>query len=192
MLAFCGCTTMPTQNQPLDRFSAETGYRFANLGHDGNSDSLFVILTFSGGGTRASAFSYGVLEELARTEIVWEGRKLRLLDEVDVISSVSGGSITAAYYGLFGDRTFKDFPRRVLYRDLQGDLISMVLSPRNYRRLASPYFGKSDLFAEELDENAYDEKTFGDLMKRDRRPFIIINATDAASGTRFGDRKSVV
>jgi NTE family protein len=186
LVAVCGCKTMPTQNQPLARFSAKTGYRFANLAHDGNSDSLFVILTFSGGGTRASAFSYGVLEELARTEIEWEGGKRRLLDEVDVISSVSGGSITAAYYGLFGDRIFEDFRDRVLYRDLQGDLISKVLSPSNYRRLASPYFGKSHLLAEELDEHAYEGKTFGDLLKRNRRPFIILNATNAADGARFG------
>jgi len=49
-------------------------------------------------GTRAAALSYGVLEELARTEVVWEGQKRRLLDEVDYISAVSGGSFTAAYF----------------------------------------------------------------------------------------------
>ncbi|UCG12866.1 MAG: patatin-like phospholipase family protein, partial [Deltaproteobacteria bacterium] len=57
----------------------------------GNSDELLVYLTFSGGGTRAAALSYGVLEELRDTEITISSRKRRLLDEVDAISSVSGG-----------------------------------------------------------------------------------------------------
>jgi NTE family protein len=61
-----------------------------------------LILAFSGGGTRAAAFAYGVLEELAATPVVLGGRPRRLLDEVDLISAVSGGSFTAAYYGLYG------------------------------------------------------------------------------------------
>ena len=72
------------------------------------SDELLLILTFSGGGTRAAAFAYGVLQTLAETDIIIDGQKPRLLDEVDGISSVSGGSFTAAYYGLFKDRIFED------------------------------------------------------------------------------------
>jgi NTE family protein len=53
-------------------------------------------LTFSGGGTRAAALAYGVLKELKETTIVSGGQRIRLLDEVDSISSVSGGSFTAA------------------------------------------------------------------------------------------------
>jgi NTE family protein len=60
---------------------------------------------FSGGGTRAAAFSYGVLEFLKRTEIVSaSGKKIRLLDTVDLITGVSGGSFTALAYGLHGER----------------------------------------------------------------------------------------
>jgi hypothetical protein len=42
---------------------------------------------------------------LRDTQVLVGGQQRRLLDEVDVITSVSGGSYTAAYYGLFGDRT---------------------------------------------------------------------------------------
>ena len=44
-----------------------------------------VILAFSGGGTRAAAFSYGVLEFLRRTEAIGpKGNRVRLIDAVDV------------------------------------------------------------------------------------------------------------
>ena len=88
------------------------------MGVPGNSGNLLLILSFSGGGTRAAAFSYGVLEELARTEVNINSRKRRMIDEVDIISAVSGGSFTAAYYGLFGDRIFKDFESYFLKKDI--------------------------------------------------------------------------
>ncbi len=66
-------------------------------------------MSFSGGGTRASALSYGVLLELRDTMVTVNGKSRRLLDYVNVISSVSGGSFTAAYYGVYGDKIFDDF-----------------------------------------------------------------------------------
>ena len=108
-----GCAHYPT-NAKLDNFDKDEGYRYQNILSPENSDSLLVILAFSGGGTRAAAFSYGVLEKLRATEIIWEGKKKRLLDEVDVISSVSGGSFTSAYYALYRDKIFADFESRFL------------------------------------------------------------------------------
>ncbi|MGF1684906.1 hypothetical protein [Photobacterium minamisatsumaniensis] len=46
-----------------------------------------------------------------------------LLDEIDFISSVSGGSFTAAYYGLYGDDIFDHFEDDFLYHDVGGDLL---------------------------------------------------------------------
>ena len=118
------CNTVPFQNKPLAHYTQQAGYRYTGIAPgDDNSDSLCVIVTFSGGGTRAAAFSFGVLEKLRDTEIVWEGKQRRLLDEVDIISSVSGGSLPSAYYGLFGDRIFEDFPDKVLYRNIQGNIV---------------------------------------------------------------------
>ena len=112
------------------------------------SDELLLILTFSGGGTRAAALSYGVLEALADTRITISGKPRRLLDEVDVISSVSGGSFTSAYYGLFGDRIFKDFESRFLKRDVEEELALRLISPRSWPKLASSYYARSDLAAD--------------------------------------------
>lgn len=185
VLAFVGCAHYPV-NARLEQYDKNTGYRFQNLSSDDNSDSLFIILAFSGGGTRAAALSYGVLEQLRNTEIVWEGKKKRLLDEVDVISSVSGGSFTAAYYALYGDRIFKDFDTRFLKKNVQGDLQNRLYSPYNWYRLASPDFDRIDIAAEYYDEQLFDRHTFGDLLRNGKRPFILINATDMTQGAQFG------
>ena len=73
-----------------------------------------ILLAFSGGGTRAAAMSYGVMQELRDTLIDVDGKSVRVLDEVDAISSVSGGSFTAAYYGLYRDRLFTDYESEFL------------------------------------------------------------------------------
>ena len=39
--------------------------------------------------------------------------------KIDVIGSVSGGSFTSAYYGLYGEGTFDDFEGRFLERNVQ-------------------------------------------------------------------------
>lgn len=160
-------------------------YRFNPEATGNNTNSLFVCLAFSGGGTRAAALSYGVLEKLKKTRITWKGVEKSLLDEVDCISSISGGSFTAAYYGLFGERIFSDFRGRFLDADIQGALLGNLLNPVNWFRLASPYFGRIDLAAEYYDEAIFERKTFATLAQANRRPFIMLNATNLANGERF-------
>lgn len=184
LLVAIGCTTTPEYNRPLTQYSPTYGYRFQNLEPGENSDDLFVILTFSGGGTRASALSLGVLEKLAATQIEWNGRKCRLLDEVDVISSVSGGSFTSAYYGMFGDRIFTDFPES-LYRKNNSMLIKLVLSLPNMVKQASPFYSRTDTAANQYATGQFENKTFGDLLANKKRPFIMINSTDMGIGRQF-------
>jgi predicted acylesterase/phospholipase RssA len=160
-------------------------YRFNPEATGNNTNSLFVCLAFSGGGTRAAALSYGVLEKLKKTRITWKGVGKSLLDEVDCISSISGGSFTAAYYGLFGERIFSDFRERFLDADIERALLGNLLNPVNWFRLASPYFGRIDLAAEYYDEAIFERKTFATLAQANRRPFIILNATNLANGERF-------
>ena len=85
-----------------------------------NTDSLFIQLSFSGGGTRAAALAYGVLEELRAQSIYWDRRERRLLDEIDLITAISGGSILAAYYALYGEQTFSTFEKRILVCQFAG------------------------------------------------------------------------
>ena len=78
-LLLTACGSFPV-NPPLAKYDPSTGYRFEKLEQGSNSDKLFVILVFSGGGTRAAALSYGVLETLRDTKIQWENQKISLLD----------------------------------------------------------------------------------------------------------------
>lgn len=171
-----GCARYPV-NQPQSAANPEwTAAKKA--------DEITLFLTFSGGGTRAAAFSYGVLEELADRKITINGKETRLLDEVSVISSVSGGSFTAAYYGMFGDRIFTDFETKFLKKNIQSRLISRTFfNPVSWVRLASPGFNMSDLAAEYYDDHIFEKGKLGDMVRRGG-PAIVINATDMVSGLR--------
>lgn len=171
----------PPLSVPVDRAAQ---YRMENLQPGpGNSDTLLISLTFSGGGTRSAAASYHLLDALRRQTVTVDGRSTTLLHEVDFISSISGGSLTAAYYGLYRERLFTDFPQRVLQRDLQGDLLRGVLVPTRLRALSSPYYGRGDYLADRLDAMLFDGARFADLPRQ--RPLIRIGATDMIDGRRI-------
>ena len=148
------------------------------------SESVFVVLAFSGGGMRSAAFSYGLLKALKDTNVRVGGRDRRLLDEIDVISSVSGGSYTAAYYGLFGEQIFEDYEAKFLRRDVEGELKALVANPLALASLASPNMNRSDVAASWLGDQIFSNKTMMD-MRRPDAPAVIINASDINTGTTF-------
>ena len=159
VLLLDGCATRPV-NPPITHVDADRGYMFQTRQEHFKDPENLVILAFSGGGTRAAAFSYGVLEFLRRTEVVGpKGRKGRLLDAVDVITGVSGGSFTALAYGLYGDKLFDDYEQRFLKRDVQGQLISRALKPANWGKLSSKAWGRSELAADVYDEILFNGAT---------------------------------
>jgi NTE family protein len=184
MLALGGCATRPV-NTPITQADPKAGYRFeSRLGASEKKHNL-VILAFSGGGTRAAAFSYGVLEFLRRTEVVGpDGKTMRLLDAVDVITGVSGGSFTALAYGLYGEKLFADYEQRFLKRNVQGEIISRVLNPANWGTLGGTGTGRSEVAAQLYDEILFNGATFGDL-RRAKGPLIMASATDISTGSRF-------
>lgn len=186
-VALSGCaTTRPPLNQPLPSGRSGADYHLHDLrAASGNSDSLVVILTFSGGGTRAAAFAYGVLSELKDTPIRRVGATTTLLDETDVVAGVSGGSVTAAYFVAFGDEIFRTFEPDFLKSDFQGTLMARTRTPGSALQLSSPWFGRSHLLAEHFDQTLFRGTTFGDLAARGTRPFLLITATDLTLGSGF-------
>ena len=155
------------------------------------SDELLFVLTFSGGGTRAAAMSYGILEALEKVEIPQQRKQIgsgtsghSLLDEVDIISSVSGGSFTAAYYGLHGKKAFEDYPERFLYKNVQSALMWRVFNPFIWPRLMSPGYNRSNMAADYYDNILFDGKSMENIFQSDG-PAILIQATDIIEGHIF-------
>jgi NTE family protein len=184
LLAVAGCATRPV-NPPIAQVDVNKPWVIIERqGKDEAQRANLVILAFSGGGTRAAAFSYGVLETLRRTEIVTKtGQKVRLLDQVDVITGVSGGSFTALAYRLYGEKLFDEYEKRFLKRDVQGEIIARTLNPGNWGALWSEGWGRSELAADLYDEILFKGATFGDLQRTDG-PFISVSATDITTGSR--------
>ena len=108
-LVFLSSCAHYTVNSPVGHLSVDLQERTISYDSPERSDELFLVVAFSGGGTRAAALAYGILEALEKVKIPGINKPRTLLDEVDSISSVSGGSFTAAYYGLYQKRIFKDF-----------------------------------------------------------------------------------
>jgi NTE family protein len=181
-----GCAATRPINPPLVQANPNTGYRYMTRQEHFEDKENLVVLAFSGGGTRAAAFSYGVLEALRRTEVVGpKGNKRRLLDEVDVITGVSGGSFTALAYGLYGDKLFDIYETSFLKRNVQGELITRLLSPNNWGALWSDNWGRSEMAAQLYDEILFHGATFADL-DRGNGPLVVATATDISTGTRVG------
>jgi NTE family protein len=179
----CACSTAhyPVNAQLTER--NRQGYSLRNMQAVNNSDSLIVMMTLSGGGYRAAAMGYAAIEVLDQTAIQWEGSTRTLLNELDLISAVSGGSLAAAYYASHPTTFLADFRRRVLDVDLQSAFIRRTFSPSGLWRQTSSTFGRGDLLQELLDEHFFRGLRHAHLPRR--RPMVYINATDMRQGRRF-------
>ena len=180
-----GCTTTyQPANRAIDRIDEQSGYRaFSEARLRGVGENV-VLLSFSGGGTRAAVLSYGVMQELRDTSIVSNGNRVRLLDEIDSISSVSGGSFTAAYYGVFGERIFETYEQDFLGQSIQSMLLKRLLRPAHWLKALFSGFDRTEMAIDLYDRLVFKGATFADIPQ-DQRPYIEINATDLATGQRF-------
>ena len=169
------------QTPPLQHYDPSYGYRFSSLTSEnpGQSSPNFVIVSLSGGGTRAAALAYGALARMNQDQI---GNGRTLLDEVDVISSVSGGSFASAYLGVFGkDRFINHFREDVLYRQIERDVIIRLFEPWNWPDWM--LYGRSDIAENYYNSEIFAGQTYQSIPRR--RPYIILNATDISWGARF-------
>lgn len=175
-----GCASYGVvENAPGPVAQDEVSYSLRAVRQRQSSENA-LVLAFSGGGTRAAALSYGVLKALRDTAVPGADGDTRLLDAVQSISSVSGGSFTAAYYGLHGDGIFDDFETVFLRRDVEGALLQRVMNPfRWFSRT-----GRTDTAVAYYEQAVFQGATFADLARRDA-PMIVINASDFSRGVRF-------
>lgn len=183
LLAACS-TTRPWLNQPITAESPKPSFMPVQVSAQEQAPSMIAAITLSGGGARAAAFGLGVLKELKATQFEWEGRTTSILDEVGLISGVSGGSVLAAHYAAFGDDTLTNFERDFLLADFQSGLVAQAVSPSTLYRLTSPWVGRTHVLEEKLN-GLYQGKTFADLQSRQRGPRLLVTATDLTTGAPF-------
>lgn len=164
-------------------------------------DELLVGLAVSGGGSRAANFTVGVLEELAKVRLP-SGRSL--LDEIDYISSVSGGSLASAYYVLKKPGSSVPTltpegqlaPAYAAFVDqFRADMRTnfnrrLLLTPKVWRwaRVALTGYSRSRMLGDLWDDLFFGGATFQTLYEREAKgdaPRLLLNATSRNDGKRF-------
>lgn len=170
-----GCTPPPRTSE-LETIDEKTGYR-----HTPTTRKTVVVAAFSGGGTRAAALAYGTLIELKKQALP---NGTRLIDRVESVSSVSGGSVTAAYWALNGPDGLDRLKDEFLVQNVQRQLIVKGLSPLTWAMWATPAYSRIDLLRAYFDD-LFDRATYQRLVDRGKRPFLVVNATDMATGYVF-------
>ncbi len=154
---------------------------------------VFLAVAVSGGGSRSAVWSAAVLEELYRQVKLPDGRSI--VDEIDYMSSVSGGSISSAYWCLNKpdvdtthtaeyDAFFERFSADMC-TNIQKEMLSR---PREWTRLLLTDEQKGIVLMRELDRRFYYGRTFDDLYRREKAgvsPLLIINGTEMDSGAKF-------
>ena len=186
-----GCTQIlgcaqAIHNDPINaRLIASPQQEAAELGVNTRPtfDDTVVAVTFSGGGTRAAAFSYGVLQGFDETRLDNSGRATSLLDQLDFVSGVSGGSVLAAYYGLKKRAAMTDFKQRFLLANGE-EALQTDLSFLNLAKGLSGGINDTTGFPRWLDAHLFGGATFKD-MTRGGTPEVWINASDIYNRTAF-------
>ncbi len=200
LLLLAGCTSLNVRmNDPLPvaangqpDFAANYGVgNFEPAVIDGTADwaaarsDLLVFVAFSGGGKRSAAFAHGALRGLRDIRVQPPGHAgWTLLEDVDYISGVSGGSFPAAHYGLNRERHFETFAQEFLKRDINAFIYGIYLLPWNWDWLANPTVGTNDYMAQVYDRLMFHGATFADLRRRGP-PIISVNATDVTNEVSF-------
>ena len=184
LLLLNGCSTYGvidnTVNKQTDTNKVKANaYSWKTAIQMDRNKNLDIAVSFSGGGTRAAALSYGVLKGLQDTTIMVEGKSARLLDQIDLISSVSGGSFTSAYYGLNGDGIFDTFEDAFLLRDVEHHLFWGLMNPIEWFREG----GRTEMAIRYYNDTVFHNATFDDFNKDG--PLIVINASGLGNGVRF-------
>jgi predicted acylesterase/phospholipase RssA len=178
LLLLLGCAPWnQPQNQPLQ---GENAPLTDPLGAE--DGELYIGLAFSGGGMRATAFAYGMLQELKAAGAA-TGTPNGLLDHVHLVSGVSGGSVMAAQIGLYGPEGTEGFRERFLVTDAEAYMTTSGLNPLTIIKGVSGGVNGRDTFGRYLDDTLFDGATFADLRRSRIKTWI--NATDMANNTPF-------
>jgi NTE family protein len=181
-LAPAACETVPDYpNRPLATGAANPPPADL-IGTDPRAP--LILIAFSGGGSRAAAVGLGVLDELAAQTYPATGKPVTLIDRVKVVSSISGGSVVAAWFGLVGPARLDELKNDFLARDNIATLEWEAADPLTLARLSLSRYSRIDALRDLLDRELFHGARFADL-RRPSAPLVVMNATDMESGKVF-------
>ncbi len=180
LLCFTACAPY-IENYPLAKNAVNQERRVLAV-KDKNRPTILVAI--SGGGSRAAALGWTVLKELRQFKYLYNGKSHALVDDVDVISSVSGGSVIAAYYGLYGSERLNEFKTAFLDPDNMDTLGMDAVNPLTWFKIAISGSSSINEIEALFDRQLFHGRTFADL-NRPGKPLVILNSTDMAGGEIF-------
>jgi len=160
-------------------------------------EEVNLAVAISGGGSRSAVFSASVLEQLAYIpDPRHPGRTI--LDGVDVISGVSGGSLSATYYSLYKPSDFSNQDVNVEFFQRYKSNMTTDFHMRGVAHyLTHPWEAVSKYYTryrfvqtlgETFDQHIFKGSTFGHLHERElagESPVTLINATSLDTGKKF-------
>ncbi|NUM36030.1 MAG: patatin-like phospholipase family protein [Candidatus Brocadiae bacterium] len=167
--------------------------KYTPLKQDKDYGEILLGMGVSGGGSRSAYFMACVMKELNQVSVE-EGSNRTYLQELDYISSVSGGSLASAYYCLLGyqgqdgpDAKFLDQFQQDMKSNFQARAILEYLLFGGCFLDFFTYYDRGDLMADVWDKNFFRYATFQDLSEAEKKgaPILLINATSLNDGLKF-------
>ena len=183
LIAAGGCASL--DQTPINAPAANVSSAPAEFLAVDDFPDLAIGLAFSGGGTRAAAFSFGVLQGLDQIPVPGDRGRRTLLDAVDLVSGVSGGSVTAAYFGLKQRDALVDFRERFLLRNAEASFSTAVNLPNILTVVEKGGANSSRGLGDWLDQALFEGATFRDFRRRRNHPTVWISATDIYNRVPF-------
>ncbi len=167
--------------------------KYTPLEDERDYGEVLLGLAVSGGGSRSAYFMACIMKELSQVPIE-PGAERTYLQELDYISSVSGGSLASAYYCLLGyknpngpdEKFLKEFQEAMQTNFQIKALVHYLLLGGCFLDFCT-YYDRGDLMADVWDRNFFGDATFSDLLEAQKKgaPVLIINATSMNSGLKF-------
>ena len=188
-VAGCGITQLP--NRPIgEEWTEEKREWRGDRSKQEGAKRRLVAVSLSGGGMRASALGYSILRTMQKTFSIGNNKEWNMLDEVDVISGVSGGSVPAAYVVAKGREELAKFERDWIEKDVEKELLQRAMNPLLAAQIAVTDYTRSDIFRTYIDEELFKGMTYygieaAERKDGERRPHLIISAADIGAGETF-------
>jgi NTE family protein len=151
---------------------------------DADPDHPLVVMTFSGGGSRAAALAAAVVERLNNLHYTVGGESRALSSDITMVSSVSGGSVYAADVGLNGPAHATAFMHRIQDYDGIGWLTRRALDPITWLSLQFENKTRIDVLQEMIEDLLQTHATMA-AINQPGKPLIDLNATDMVAGQVF-------